>query len=184
MTLSQASNLIGYARQMRVARRGERSRPVAWSNIHNSCEQRALALQYIMATTPLTLEDRAPEMREEDLEPDTILTLAQMPSRTVGSISVTGPLITHQKVAFPGSHQGMEVGPISWVYHVAVVANVEGRIQVFDLSMGDQPVPVDVWLRSFTPPDVECKQVDSQAYGAYGAIGVLMTICVPCRRMT
>ena len=164
MSSAEASRLIAYARRMRIALSGEPSMPVAWSKIHNSCEERTLALQYVLASAPVTLEDRAPEMREEDLELDYLLDLARAPGRSVASISITGPLITHQTVVLDGDARHDVPGPISWVFHAGVAVNIEGELNVLDLSMGNEPIPVTSWYRGFVPSGIECEQVSEQKY--------------------
>lgn len=156
MSEAEVASLAARGRRLTVASAMDpEPKPVAWAMVNDSCQNRAVALQFALATAR---EPGAPERplldstATEDLQ-----VLSRRHQRAFASLNVTGPLVTRQTLILPDGTEVASHSPMYyWSHHHAVVLNVEGGVRVLDLSLGDTTVPLDDWFAGFVAPPVEC----------------------------
>lgn len=157
LTAAQAEALGAYCRKLKVSSGGNDPVPMAWSMINQACQDRALVLQYAIATASFPLPEEPPVMNGDTLTVEQVQAAAAQPGIDAATINVTGPLITYQRLVNPA---GAEIpgDPLVnyWPYHHGVVLNVEGEFRVMDLSVQDAPLPIQEWLRGFISEDIPC----------------------------
>jgi hypothetical protein len=161
ITRDEARALAAYARQLEVRSLGAvADEPMAWSLINLQCSDRALAINWALAAAdPARLDEPPPPLRADDITDDSIAALHDAPAFDSARIFVNAPLVTTQRILDPsGTEVALE--PAYWPYHVGTVVNVEGTIEVIDLSVGDEPMSVDAWLASFVSPEATCELRD------------------------
>ena len=138
---------------------------IAWSMINWCCQERALILQYAIASAPKDFSGTPPIIKAADITDEAIDKLIKNPTVDTGIISITGPLFTEQTIIDPqGKPVAGDTFKIYWSYHHGIVINVEGTFSVMDLSVSDQPIPIALWVRSFLPPDVPCSLLSIPDY--------------------
>ena len=152
-----ALQLGSYVRRLKVRAADHDPYPVAWAFVNVSCEERALALEWAIATADPSLDGDPQTMDEAELTRERIQEVADNPSFDVASINITGPMVAEQYFIQP---DGTEVGEMPftlfWTYHHGAALNVDGTIKVLDLSQGDEPIDIDTWYSALVEPDVEC----------------------------
>lgn len=168
MSRADAVALAGFARRLRVASAADPvSSPVAWAMVNISCADRAMALQFALATALAPSPPEIPLLDSGRLTTAEIFRLRGIAEHKVGTINITGPLVTHQTLILPdGSEAEMATPFYYWPYHHGVVVNVDGEPSVLDLSTGDEPLPVETWIRAFVVPEVDCPLLPVDAYDA------------------
>jgi hypothetical protein len=165
VTAATAKALGAYARQMETVAQGVGPRPTAWSMVNASCQDRAMALEYVIASAPRPLPARPPTVIDTELTEAKILAVAAQPSYSVATINVTGPLVTRQTLVLPdGKVAPGEPDFYYWAYHHGVVLDVEGELRVLDLSLGDEPVAIATWLSGFVHAGTACHLVSQDEY--------------------
>lgn len=165
VTAQQASELLAHVRGIRTEAAGSVPVPVAWSFVNWNCQERALVLQYAIATADPALQGDPQTMREADLTPDHLAALAQAPVFGVAALNVTGPLAAEQTFLKPDLEE--VPGPpyrVFWTYHHTAALNVDGVFMAADLSIGDAPIPIDEWVRAFVPADIACPHLGADAW--------------------
>lgn len=165
ISVEDATKLGAHVRGMRTVAAGGEPRPVAWAMVNTGCEGRTLAMQYAIASASLPLSDTAPVMHEEDITAEHIADLADHPGIDVATINLTGPLIAEQTWVQPdGTPVSGDPLFIYWPYHHAVVLNVDGELMVLDLSVQDEPMTIEAWVRSFVTEDVVCVRMSDTRF--------------------
>lgn len=96
-----AVRLGGYARRLMVRAVDHEPCPVAWAFVNWNCQERALALQWAIATADPSLAGDPPTMDEEELTQERIQQVADNPSFDVGCINLTGPMVAEQFFVHP-----------------------------------------------------------------------------------
>ena len=164
VTSEQAASLGAYARLLHVFYGGVLG-PMAWSMANQSCQERALALEYALAAAEDPLGTQPPSMDETELTDERIGQLAASPASDSASINITGPLVAEQTFVMPdGSPVAGTPQRLTWPYHHGVVVNVEGELRVMDLSVGDEPMPIDEWAHSFVDGATPCYLMEETEY--------------------
>lgn len=164
VTEEEAAALGAYARRLHVLTGGVLSAN-AWSMINTSCQERALALEYALAAAETPLGDQPPPMSEDELTAERIGELAANPAFDSASINITGPLVAEQTLVLPdGTSPTGDPISVTWPYHHGVVISVNGELRVLDLSVGDEPMPIDAWAHGFVDPAVPCFHMDEDEY--------------------
>lgn len=162
---SQMEVLAPYVRLLQAEVSGGDPRPVAWAMVNQSCQDRAQALEYAMATAPESPGTEPPVMRESDITQEYISDLASDPNYDTATINVAGPLATLQTYVLPdGNPVTGTPQKYYWAYHHGVVVNVEGTLKVLDLSAGDEPLEIDEWIHNFLDPSVECHHMNAEDF--------------------
>lgn len=172
-------NLAEYSRKQVVTDSEGEVNPIAWSMINQSCQNRALGLEFTIHTAGPEIENRSPEIwenyqnRDDVSVPDAIKEeknrieqeVQKKPIFESGSINVAGPLATNQTL-FDSQKNQISKEPIFfyWPYHHGVIMNVDEEYKVMDLSVGDEPIAVNDWLQSFLPEGMNCPQVSQNTY--------------------
>lgn len=165
ITAAEAARLGAHARRLRCSSQGSATAPVAWSAINTSCQDRAWTLELAIAGAGADLAADPPTLVDTDLTLTRLEELAANPTYDAATINVAGPLVTFQTLIDPqGSPIGQDPLWFFWAYHHGVVLNVDGELRVLDLSVGDAPIPIDVWLASFTDPSVRCKHLSDSRH--------------------
>jgi hypothetical protein len=164
-----ARSLGAYARRVTTVAQGSGPTPVGWSMVNDSCQDRALFLQYAVASAPDPVPEESPTIVDTDIDEARVLELAAHPSYDVATLNVAGPLVTHQALILPSGERPAPTGRggdtmYFWPYHHAVVLNVDDELGVLDLSVGDEPVPIDQWLAGFIEPETTCPLVSDAEY--------------------
>ncbi|MGC8738912.1 MAG: protein-glutamine glutaminase family protein [Candidatus Hydrogenedens sp.] len=132
--------------------------------INQSCQERSLLLQYLIASTPDPIPETDVILDTNDLTETKIQQVLAQPYIDVASINITGPLIVFQNfistndITFPN-----EPIHVYWPYHHAVVINVEGNVCIIDLSIQDGPIPVSEWTTKLCS-ETTCGEVSEQEY--------------------
>lgn len=161
ITRAQARALLAYARRLRLASAGGGGDVgMAWSLINLQCTDRATAINYALAAAdPTNLAGEPPPLRASEQTEARWQALGRAPAFDSARIWVHGPLVATQTVVRAG---GATLAPMEqyWPYHVAAVANVDGAIEVLDLSVGDEPIPLGTWLAGFVAPGTRCALSD------------------------
>lgn len=153
----EAGRLLSYVRRIKTEAAGSTPIPVAWSFVNWNCQERALLLEYAIAAADPTLAGDPATMREADLTQDNITQVSQNPAFGVAGLNITGPLAAEQVFIKPDLSE--VAGPpyrVFWSYHHTAALNVDGNFMAADLSIGDEPISIDAWYRSFVPADIEC----------------------------
>ena len=156
--LSQASatQLIKYLRRMRVADGTNPTRPVVWSMVNASCQDRAEVLEYGIAAAADPTSPN-PVVMPDELTPQQIESLAASPAFDAVSINIAGPLVTSQTLILPDGTDAPEAPDrYYWPYHHTAAINVEGTMKVIDLSIGDEPIDVQTWISGFVDAGTPC----------------------------
>jgi hypothetical protein len=166
ITAEQAVALAAYARKLRVETRDGESDVMAWSMVNQGCSYRATALEYTVASACEPIEELAsPVLRAAEIDEGRIQELIDDPGFDSATIGITGPLIADQiLVGSDGSDLSSRPELVHWPYHYGVVIKVDDELKVLDLSLGDEPVAIDVWWRSFVISGVECIHMKEEAY--------------------
>jgi hypothetical protein len=167
MDSATAVKLAGFVRGLKTVAAGGEPTPVAWAFVNWNCQERALALEYAIATADPTLEGEPPLMDELLLTPEHLEEVAANPAFGVGAINVTGPLVAEQIFVRPdGTDVEGEPYGVFWTYHHAAAVNVDGTFKVMDLSVGDEPLAIDEWLSGFVEAGIECPHLADDAWWA------------------
>lgn len=165
LSAEQAAALGAYCRKLKVVWEDSEPTPIAWSMANTSCQDRALVLQYAIASASFPLPDSPPVMHDTDITEEAILALAANPGIDAAMINIAGPLITAQTWVDPeGTPVAGEPQRPYWPYHHAVIVNVEGELRVMDLSIQDAPIPIDEWVRGFVIDDFPCALMTEEEY--------------------
>ena len=167
-TAAEATALGAAARRLRVVPAGGAPRPMAWAMVNVSCQERALALEYAIATAAESAAATGPEataLDEGALTAEAALALGDRAADVVAAINVTGPLVTQQTLVLPdGTEVFGERERYFWPYHHGAVLSVDGTPRVIDLSVGDTPIPIDDWLRGFVDPAFPCFLMEQEEF--------------------
>jgi hypothetical protein len=167
---------VRLAQRLRTLRTGNDPRPlgVAWAWAQLSCELRSAALEWSLARGPF-----APDARTDASAPPLIpLTTAEVTMEALAALEksraydaatiwVSGPLATRQTFVLPDGRTAVAPAPfdrIRWPVHIAAIVNVEGNLEVLDLSTGDAPMPIAQWTAQFTAPAIECPPVSLKEF--------------------
>ena len=165
VSFADATALGAYVRGMQTVAAGGEPRGVAWAMVNTACEERTLAMQYAIASVSFPLSETPPVMREEDITPEHIADLAENAGIDVATINVSGPLIAEQTLVQPdGTPVSGDPFFIYWPYHHSVVLNVDGELMVLDLSVQDEPMTIEAWVRSFVTDDVVCVRMSDTRF--------------------
>jgi hypothetical protein len=103
-------------------------------------------------------------MDERTLTEDDVLALADAAADVVATINVAGPLVTDQTLILPDGTALEPPHSYYWAYHHAAVINVDRELQVIDLSLGDEPIPIEDWVSGFVEPSIECNWMDEEEF--------------------
>jgi MYXO-CTERM domain-containing protein len=165
ITADEAGRLLSFVRRIKTEASGSTEVPVAWSFVNWNCQERALVLQYAIATADPALAGDPETMREADLTDERVMEIAENPSFDVAALNITGPLAAEQVFIRPDMSEveGPPYG-VFWTYHHTAAVNVDGEIMAVDLSIGDDPIPIDEWSRSFVPAGIECFHMSSDEW--------------------
>jgi len=165
LSAEQAAALGAYCRKLQVVWEDSDPTPIAWSMANTSCQDRALVLQYAIASASFPLPETPPVMHDTDITEEAILALAANPGIDAATINIAGPLITAQTWIDPeGTPVAGDPQRPYWPYHHAVVLNVEGELRVMDLSIQDAPLPIAEWVRGFVIDDFPCALMTEADY--------------------
>ncbi len=164
ITREKATQIAHYVRKTKIRSDDGTLVPIAWSMINQSCQDRSLLLQYLIASAPDPLPETERILEPNDLTENAIRQIVFQPYIDVASLNITGPLIVFQNlistkdISFPDD-------PLHfyWPYHHAVVVNVEGNICVIDLSLQDAPIPIGEWTAKLTH-ETTCQEVSEKEY--------------------
>lgn len=166
LTQEQARSLAAFARRMMVEDQdtGELV-SVAWSMVNWCCEERAMALQFALASAPESLTGEAAVMRGGEVGPEYMEELMDRHRFDFAVINLTGPLAAYQTIVHPDGYPlGGDPQRVFWPVHHGVVLNVEGTLKVIDLSVSDEPLAVSDWVSFFIAQDALCAQLDDTTF--------------------
>jgi hypothetical protein len=161
-----AVELAQYARKTRTLLTGSQEMTQAWSMVNDSCIERALLLDWVIASAPATLAGSpAAVVRTEDLTGQRIDQLIASPTYDSAVISIAGPLVAEQTILAPGG-TAIPGDPLvlGWPYHFGAIVAVDGVEKVMDLSVGDTPLEIDAWAHSFVDPAEPCYLMDDDEF--------------------
>lgn len=160
----RAIGVANYVRKTKIRSEDGTLVPIAWSMINQSCQDRSLLLQYLIASTP----DPVPEVERildpDELTPAIVQQVVSHPYVDVASMNIAGPLIVFQNlvstndITFPN-----EPIHVYWPYHHAVAVNVDGNVCIIDLSIQNEPIPVGEWTAKLTH-ETTCEEVGEEEY--------------------
>ncbi|MBN1781221.1 hypothetical protein JW948_08865 [bacterium] len=158
ITREQAAALVTYLRTVRIRVSGDGAEyPMAWAMINGSCEERAMVLEYVTASSSFPLPDSPFVMNEDEITDTSIATLAENPGIDIATINITGPLIMDVVFRYPdGSDVQGDPSIFYWPYHRSAVVNVEGMLMVIDLSTGEGLMEIDDWARNLVDASITC----------------------------
>lgn len=169
LTHDEAVAMAAAARRLVAVTADGEEYPVAWSMVNWCCQDRAYALMYAFATLDPTEGAPPPRMDMTTMTEAGILALAEQARRKTAAINLAGPLGLRQTLVLP---DGTELPPndgahhdfYTWGYHHGAVLNVDGEPRVIDLSVGDEPLTPEQWLRGFVDPSVTCPHVSQEEF--------------------
>jgi hypothetical protein len=157
VTADQARRLGAYVRKTLVQKTGDEPKPMAWSEINTDCVTRAHVVNYVVAgatdfsTVPLMYEPEITEQRLNELKAN--------PALDSGMLIISGPLVTWAKMFDSRKDKlSYRCNFVSWPIHYIPVLNVDGEYMVFDMSVGDNPVPIYRWIAGLIEPAVKCER--------------------------
>lgn len=164
ITREKATRIANYVRKAKIRSDDGTLIPIAWSMINQSCQDRSLLLQYLIASTPDPIPETEIVLDPNELTESAIRQIVYQPYVDTASLNITGPLIVFQNlistndISFPDDPLH-----VYWPYHHAVVVNVEGSICVIDLSLQDAPIPIGEWTAKLTNETI-CQEVSEEEY--------------------
>ena len=159
VTAAEAEALAQTARETLFVNASGATVGVPWTWIQENCNRRAAMIEHSV---------RAGRVKGPLANPVPLAVAQQIVSRPAvdtAQIHLTGPLSgSEQFVLADGTTDSDWSTLTNWDHHIAVVINVEGTLQVLDLSLSPKPLAIDKWVRSYVPAAVDCPKLDEQTY--------------------
>jgi hypothetical protein len=168
ITRSDAKKWVRTALGFQYVSEGGKKYGVPWAFISgNHCLDRATFIAFTLgidpATTrwlPKTVSDRVLRRLEKNPTVETL------------NISLAGPIRGKVAYLLPNGRKLKTVQDIEWYAHTAVVVNIEGRLNVIDLSLSAEPMSIRKWVNAWLGPGTEAPEVSISDYmeiaGYYG----------------